>query len=76
MNTKKDMIRAAQIVKDAYLTAYARKHIGTDTNGDLIFDVREPVAIEKAFVRFFETDNPNFDEKRFRDACKPKGKGQ
>jgi hypothetical protein len=29
-------------------------------------------VVEDTFVRFFIADNPRFDEKRFRDACKPR----
>jgi len=28
-------------------------------------------SVEDAFVTFFRGDNPRFDEKRFREACKP-----
>lgn len=75
MNTKKDMIRAAKIVKDLYLAAYRpANQVSADSDGEPIYDCRKPLAVENAFVLFFQTDNPAFDEKRFRAACKPESR--
>jgi hypothetical protein len=75
MNTKKDMIRASKIVQDLYLTAYQpRNQVSADSDGEAVYDCSKPIAVENAFVQFFQTDNPAFDEKRFRLACMPEGK--
>lgn len=75
MNTKKDMIRASKIVQDLYLHAYENGDtMGQDDDGFDIIDCRKPIAVEDAFVEFFQTDNPAFDERRFRLACKPESR--
>jgi hypothetical protein len=53
--TRKDYIKAAEIVREAYVHQ-------KNGNGE---------AIEFAFVRLFAGDNPAFNETRFRNACKP-----
>ncbi len=75
MNTKKDMIRASKIVKDLYLHVYENGTAsGRDDKGFSIVDCSKPLAVEDAFVEFFQTDNPAFDEKRFRLACMPESR--
>ena len=53
--TKKDYERAATIVQ-------ACANFGT---------IEETAAVTAAFTRLFESDNPRFDEARFRAACIP-----
>lgn len=52
--TKKDYIKAAELVRK-----------DTKQNGDIFSKL-----MEESFVKFFRNDNPRFDEKRFRQACK------
>lgn len=56
MMTKKDYIRAAEIV------VHYRQEFGSDSS--------EGRILEQAFVSFFRGDNPSFDEYRFRDATR------
>lgn len=58
MNTKKDYERAAKIVREFRL--HNLEYAATDRCADLI---------QESFVRFFQDENPRFDEKRFRAAC-------
>ena len=75
MNTKKDMIRASKIVQDLYLHVYENgTAVGRDDKGFIVLRLSKPIAVEDAFVEFFQTDNPAFDEKRFRLACKPESR--
>jgi hypothetical protein len=55
MMSKKDYIRAAEIVKD----------IARFTS------VEHASAVRQAFSRFFRGDNPRFDQDRFIEACEP-----
>ena len=64
MMTKKDYIRAAEIVRNVRVMAYE-----FDSDAD---DVDPSAFVEDAFVTFFTHDNPRFDETRFREACKVK----
>ena len=73
MNTRKDFERAAEIVKDFYLSA---DPVGRDDNGQYVVDARVAVAVESAFVSFFRGDNPQFDKEKFLAACKPQKKGK
>lgn len=67
MNTKKDMIRSAQLVKSLYADAHS------ESMGSVQRKLLEVAnVVEDTFVRFYIADNPRFDEKRFRDACKPR----
>ncbi len=52
--TKKDYIKAAEIVRQ-----------DAKQNGDVFSKL-----MEESFVKLFRQDNPRFDEKRFREACK------
>lgn len=75
MNTKKDMIRAAELVQQLYADANSVSMGGVQLKlleVQTIFVLRLIAnVVEDTFVRFFIADNPRFDEKRFRDACKP-----
>lgn len=53
--TKKDYIKAAQLIKD-FDKDCEIKEIGS--------------VMTNIFAKFFRNDNPNFDETRFRQACK------
>lgn len=66
MNTKKDMIRAAELVQQLYADANS---VSMGSVQRKLLEVAN--VVEDTFVRFFIADNPRFDEKRFRDACKP-----
>jgi len=71
MMTKKNYNKAAKMVQDLYMTdVFAIRH----QDGETVYDCRAPIAVENAFVLFFQSDNPNFDEDRFRKACKPERK--
>jgi hypothetical protein len=52
--TKKDYQKAAEIVKQDSIS-----------NGDIFSRL-----MEESFVKLFRNDNPRFDERRFRTACK------
>lgn len=67
MTSKKDYIRASKIVREYYELAPT---IGKDIDGEDIIDVSRAQVAENAFVWFFEGDNPQFDAKKFRLACK------
>lgn len=56
--TKKDYIRAAEIVRKL------PRHAATLRT--------TAMQCENAFVEFFRGDNPSFDEVRFRAACQPR----
>jgi hypothetical protein len=51
--TKKNYLKAAKIVKDSYQQIPAV----------------QAKSVEEAFVRFFQDDNPRFDQVRFIYAC-------
>jgi hypothetical protein len=55
--TKKDFIRAVEIVKNAYWPKPSQEK-----------EVSEHLI--NAFVAFFRAENPRFDVERFREACK------
>lgn len=50
MNTKKDYLRAVEVVRE--------HKVG-----------RSRDEVMKAFIQFFQGDNPRFDVERFRAAC-------
>jgi hypothetical protein len=53
--TKKDYIKAAELIKEF----------------DQHCEIKEIASVmTNIFVKFFRNDNPRFDEKRFRQACK------
>ncbi len=52
--TKKDYVKAAEIVKQ-----------DSAQHGDIFSKL-----MEESFVKLFKQDNPRFDEKRFREACR------
>jgi len=54
--TKKDYIKAAKMIR-TQMSWGATKKGANDT-------------VVQAFTEFFRDDNPRFDEKRFRQACK------
>jgi hypothetical protein len=54
--TKKDYIKAAEMIR-TQMSWGATKNGPDDT-------------VIQAFTEFFRDDNPRFDEKRFRQACK------
>jgi len=56
--TKKDYIRAANLVKTRL------------TNQKKNSKLLDMSFLEDAFVELFQSDNPRFDERRFRQACK------
>lgn len=58
--TKKDYVKAAKIVIEM-------KRNQIQNVIDLL-----PYHAEIAFIRLFALDNPNFDETKFREACKGK----
>lgn len=62
--TKKDYVKAAQIVAELNRQSF----IGP-IDRQAAFCKRAEGA-EDAFVTLFKSDNPNFDETRFREACK------
>lgn len=67
MTSKKDYIRASKIVREYYNNAPT---IGRDGAGEDIILSDSAQAVENAFVLFFVGDNPQFDTKKFRLACK------
>ncbi len=73
MMTRKDYQRAAEIVNEQWNATGILYDVN---NGKLtpeqVRAVLKLVAtdMENAFVRFFQGDNPRFDEKRFREACR------
>jgi hypothetical protein len=72
MSSRKDYVRAANIVKALYAAVYAAGPMSIDEGNDQVFNVTKPVAVEKAFVRFFvEEPSAMFDADKFRKACKP-----
>jgi len=72
--TKKDYDKAAKIVQDLYLTAYQpRNQVSTDEDGEPVYDCHLPIAVENAFIQFFQNNNPRFDRDRFVKACRPEG---
>lgn len=65
--TKKDYIRAAEIIR--------KEHPEPDGSVVLPGAVlramkRQKDEVVDCFVVFFKTDNPRFDEERFREACR------
>jgi hypothetical protein len=68
--TKKDYIKASKIVQDLYVQAFNNEPSREDDDGESVYDCSKPIAVENAFVQLFTDDNPQFDEKRFRLACK------
>lgn len=66
MNSKKDYERAVAMIKRYYDNA---PQVGEDHDGEPIVDCKRAIAVEEAFVQFFITDNPAFNERLFRDAC-------
>ena len=56
--TKKDYIRAANLVKT---------RLANQKKNSKLLDMS---FLEDAFVELFQSDNPRFDERRFRQACK------
>ena len=55
--TKKEYIKAAELIKE-FDRQSEIKEIGS--------------VMTNIFAKFFRNDNPRFDEKRFRQACKDK----
>jgi hypothetical protein len=66
--TKKDYIKAAKIVSEMRVSANSTSRtIGPNQR---LYEENVSVELEDVFIRFFRDDNPRFDEKRFRQACK------
>lgn len=66
--TKKDYIKAAKMVKEMRVEARATSRvIGAKQR---LYEENVSTEVEDAFAKFFRNDNPRFDEKRFRQACK------
>ncbi len=65
--TKKDYVKAAKIVRE--VVTIANEHpLGYERmTGNL-----KAEAMMDAFIALFRDDNPNFDETKFREACKGK----
>jgi len=66
--TKKDYIKAAKMVKEMRAEAQATSRtIGAKQR---LYEENVSSEMEDVFAKFFRNDNPRFDEKRFREACK------
>ena len=66
--TKKDYIKAAKMVSEMRVSANSTSRaIGPNQR---LYEENVSVELEDVFVKFFRNDNPRFDEKRFRQACK------
>jgi len=66
--TKKDYIKAAKMVKQMRMDAHSTsRSIGPKQR---LYEENVSVEMEDSFVKLFQDNNPRFDEKRFRQACK------